>query len=171
MRCAANALFADGAAAVVAGPADSSDRSMHTDWQLVDSASTIVPETEPLMTGHIRDHGFQMGLSPQVPVIIERELRPWLTKWLARNELTIETIGCWAIHPGGPRILQARANALGLTEDQLRTSQDVLASYGNMSSPTVLFIVERLQRENLRPPCVLLAFGPGLTAEAALLLG
>jgi predicted naringenin-chalcone synthase len=166
----ANALFADGAAAVVAGSADASDRSMHSDWQLVDSASTIVPETEPLMTWHIRDHGFQMGLSPQVPVIIERELRTWLTEWLARHELSIETIGCWAIHPGGPRILQACANALGLTEDQLRTSQDVLASYGNMSSPTVLFIVERLQRDHFRPPCVLLAFGPGLTAEAALLL-
>lgn len=167
----ANALFADGAAALIAGPADASDFSKGFDWRLVDSASTIVAETEPCMSWNIRDHGFQMGLSPQVPVVIERELRPWLTAWLARHELTIETIGCWAIHPGGPRILQACASALGLADEQLRTSQEVLASYGNMSSPTVLFIVERLRRGNFRPPCVLLAFGPGLTAEAALLLG
>lgn len=170
----ANALFADGAAALIGRATSPIDRSMdssdHPAWQLVDTVSTIIPQTEPYMTWHIRDHGFQMGLSPQVPVVIERELRPWLERWLARHELTIETVGCWAIHPGGPRILQACATALGLSPDKLQTSQEVLASYGNMSSPTVLFIVEQLRRENHRPPCVMLAFGPGLTAEAALLL-
>jgi predicted naringenin-chalcone synthase len=174
----ANALFADGAAAVVGGDprtvqggAGSGDPHARPAWQLIASESVIIPDTEPFMTWHIRDHGFKMGLSPQVPVVIERELRPWLEKWLSRYDLTIDSVGCWAIHPGGPKILQACATALGLPEDRLQTSQNVLADYGNMSSPTVLFIVDRLRREQQRLPCVMLAFGPGLTAEAGLIVG
>ncbi len=165
----ANALFADGAAALVGRSGRVAGDGQDLGWQLVATGSTVIPETESLMSWQIRDHGFQMGLSPQVPVVIERELRPWVERWLVEHQLAIDQVGCWAIHPGGPRILQACATALGLTADQLQTSQDVLADYGNMSSPTVLFIVERLRRERRRPPCVMLAFGPGMTAEAALL--
>jgi predicted naringenin-chalcone synthase len=75
----------------------------------------------------------------------------------------------WAIHPGGPRILAACAEALELSDVALRPSQQVLADYGNMSSPTVLFILEQFRRQPDRLPCVVLAFGPGLTIEAALL--
>jgi prepilin-type processing-associated H-X9-DG protein len=165
----ANALFADGSAAVVGRSVAPSNGSSKA-WRLIATGSTIIPETESCMTWQIRDHGFQMGLSPQVPDVIEGKLRPWLECWLSEQQLSIDDVGCWAIHPGGPRILQACAKALDLTDEDLQTSQEVLADYGNMSSPTVLFIVDRLRRAGRRPPCVMLAFGPGLTAEVALLV-
>ena len=73
------------------------------------------------------------------------------------------------VHPGGAKILDYVQEALGLTEGDLRFSRDVLAEYGNMSSPTVFFILRRLAEQNAPRPCLMLAFGPGLVVEAALL--
>ena len=161
----ANALFSDGAAAV-AGIADRAGQSV---WQIVDQRSHLLRNTAELMSWRIGDHGFEMTLSPRVPDVIHGALRPWLTQWLAEHLLTIDDIRGWAIHPGGPRILTACADALGLDASCLEPSQEVLADYGNMSSPTVLFILERLRDSAESLPCVVLAFGPGLTIEAALL--
>lgn len=160
----ANALFSDGAAAAV-GAATGPD---HRDWRLVDQRSHILPNTADLMTWRIGDHGFEMTLSVQVPNVIRSAVRPWLTNWLAAHDLQIEDIRGWAVHPGGPLILSACADALGLDAERFRESHQILAEYGNMSSPTVLFILERLRRLPDRRPCVMLAFGPGLTIEAAL---
>jgi len=101
--------------------------------------------------------------------VIRERLRPWLASWLARHGLAIDDVGSWAIHPGGPRILQACQDALVLGSQRLAASREVLAECGNMSSPTVLFILDRLQAEQAPSPCVTLGFGPGLTIEAALL--
>lgn len=166
-RIVSNALFADGAAAIVMKARSISVDS--DDWKVISTASTIVPDTTELMSWRIRDHGFVMTLSARVPDIIRKELRPWLTRWLGQSGLSIEDIGSWAVHPGGPRILQATTEAAGLAASQLRVSRDVLSEYGNMSSPTVLFILQRLQQAHAARPCVMLAFGPGLTIEAALL--
>jgi predicted naringenin-chalcone synthase len=162
-----NALFADGAAAVVARRDEGSPGAPRRGWRLLASASAILPETLDAMSWHIRDHGFRMTLSAKVPQLIHDNLRPWLEKWLAGMGLSIGEIGQWAIHPGGPRILAACGQACGLDEGQLRPSYEVLGDYGNMSSPTILFILERLKPMAAR--CVALAFGPGLTVEAALL--
>ena len=162
----ANALFADGAAAIVGRPATAADSDA---WSLADNGSMILDDTEDLMSWQIGDHGFEMTLSTQVPDVIEERLRPWLAAWLDKNELSIEAIGSWAIHPGGPRIITSVAAALGLTAEAIAASQQVLAEFGNMSSPTVLFILQRLRMAQAARPCVALAFGPGLTVEAALL--
>ncbi len=111
-----------------------------------------------------------MTLSARVPELIQHELKPWLESWLEENGLTISTVGAWAIHPGGPRILGAFGDATGLDRPNLAASYQTLAEYGNMSSPTVLFILERLRRANALRPCVALGFGPGLAIEATLLL-
>jgi predicted naringenin-chalcone synthase len=161
----ANALFSDGAAAVV-GTADSFSEDA---WRIVDQRSCLLPHTSDLMSWRIGDHGFEMTLSPRVPEVIRTTLRPWLARWLAEHSIAVEDIRGWAIHPGGPRILTACADALDLAPAALEPSQEVLAEFGNMSSPTVLFIVERLRELAHRLPCVVLAFGPGLTIEAALL--
>jgi predicted naringenin-chalcone synthase len=121
------------------------------------------------MSWRIGNHGFEMTLSPRVPELICGHLRPWLERWLARHGLSIEAVGSWAVHPGGPRILSAVGEAAGLGRDALEASQQTLASYGNMSSPTVLFILDRLRRADAPRPCVALAFGPGLAVEAAIL--
>jgi prepilin-type processing-associated H-X9-DG protein len=163
----ANALFADGSAAVVCGHA--ADRGPSDDkprW--LSSGSMVVPNTEDLMSWNIGDHGFQMTLSPRVPDAIQSSLRSWLESWLAREGIDLADVAHWGIHPGGPRILQACLDALQLDPSAIQTSKDVLTEFGNMSSPTILFITERLIRNKTPGPCVLLAFGPGLTIEAAL---
>ena len=160
----ANALFSDGAAAVVGSAGESTGNA----WQLTLQRSLILESTQAMMSWRIGDHGFSMGLSPQVPDVIRDELRPWLEEWLRPRGLNIDQIPSWAIHPGGPRILDACSNALGLTNSALDVSRQVLADNGNMSSPTILFILDALRKRGALLPCVSLAFGPGLTIEAAL---
>jgi predicted naringenin-chalcone synthase len=160
----ANALFADGAgAAVIAadGPTEA--------WRVAASGSCLLPDSDDAITWRIGDAGFQMRLSARAPAVIAEGLRPWLTTWLAEHGLSIDAVGSWAIHPGGPRVLDAAATALGLQPERLSGSRQVLTDHGNMSSPTVLFILERLMREAAPRPCVVMAFGPGVTIEAALL--
>ena len=127
----------------------------------------------------IGDHGFEMSLSKQLPEIVGEHIKPWMEDWLARSGLAIDGVGSWAIHPGGPRILEAVAGALGLDARAMEDSYSILESHGNMSSPTILFILDRLlARGNGRGegrgvvlPCVCLGFGPGLAIEAMLVDG
>jgi predicted naringenin-chalcone synthase len=170
-RIVANALFADGAAALVAsseGPAAvmQSDSGLR---RLIASGSLLVPASAEAMSWAIEDHGFVMGLSPQVPDLIAEHLRPWLEGWLADYQLTLESIGSWAVHPGGPCILSAVTETLGLDPALIEHSRSVLRDCGNMSSPTLLFILERLRRSGAPGPCLAMAFGPGLCVEVALL--
>jgi predicted naringenin-chalcone synthase len=160
-----NALFADGAAAVVGMAEENQDADS---WRLVASGSTLMPETLDAMSWKIGDNGFEMTLSARVAALIAENLRAWLEVWLSRNGFRLEEIGSWAIHPGGPRILDAVEAALDLPKSATAESRDVLAQYGNMSSPTVLFILDRLQHRQAPRPCVSLAFGPGLAVELAL---
>jgi predicted naringenin-chalcone synthase len=159
----ATALFGDGAAAAVLSSSKSSSVKLSA------LGSGIVPDSQALMAWHVGDHGFEMTLSSQLPDLLRTSLRPWIENWLRENSLKIADIGSWAIHPGGPRIIDAAADALGLNSDQTAASRHVLSSYGNMSSPTVLFIVEELRANPDWMPCVVLAFGPGINIEAALL--
>ena len=162
-----NALFADGAAAAIL----SSQPSNSSPITLAATASKVFPGTEQEMSWKVGDFGFEMSLSPRVPEVISDSLRPWLIAWLATHDLTIDQIQGWAVHPGGPRILQACEEALELPCDAMDVSREILSSCGNMSSPTVLFILERFRQENRHLPWVSLAFGPGLVAEAALFTG
>lgn len=162
----ANSLFADGAAAAVGRAA--SHRS-DAPWSLTASGTVVLKDSEQWMGWLIGDHGFKMNLSPRIPDLIEEHLRPWLAGWLAEHQLSIDKIGSWAVHPGGPRILTAVAKGAGFDPLLLAPSQEVLAQFGNMSSPTILFILQRLRQVDAPRPCVLLGFGPGLTIEMALI--
>jgi alkylresorcinol/alkylpyrone synthase len=169
-RIVANSLFADGAAAVV-GRSDTSSPAKEQTFpsRLVGNHSFVIPETYEMMTWRIGDHGFQMTLSPEVPGIITRELPAALERFLSHHGLKRDDIRSWAIHPGGPRILSATAEAAGLTDEELNPSLSILQQRGNMSSPTVLFILSELRRRGAEAPCVMLGFGPGLNVELALL--
>jgi predicted naringenin-chalcone synthase len=162
----ANALFADGAAALVASVGEpSSPRQL----RLVASGSQVIEDSEDAMSWRIGDHGFVMTLSPRVPELICRSIRPYLEGWLARSGLDPARIGSWAVHPGGPRILSAFGEATGFDRDRLKVSYEILSECGNMSSPTVLFIIDRLRQLGAPRPIVALAFGPGLAVESVLL--
>ncbi len=167
-RVVANALFADGAGSVVC-----SSNPGGLGWRVLDTGSCLMFSGKEAMSWHIGDHGFEMTLDREVPNLIKRNLPDFLTGWLAPHGLTVEDIGGWAIHPGGPAILQSVQEALNLSKEHMTASHGVLNQHGNMSSPTVLFIVDQLRRKpNVqRPgaPMVMLAFGPGLAAEVALI--
>ncbi len=164
-RIVANALFADGAAAILG----KSECRSSDGWALAANGSTVLPESADKMSWRIHDHGFVMGLSPQVPALIEQNLGAWTQSWLLGHGMEVSQIPHWAIHPGGPKILQAAQVALGLSDSQLSHSRSVLQDYGNMSSPTVGFILDRLRQERAGQPCMMLGFGPGVSIEAALL--
>jgi len=162
----ANALFADGAAAIIGGAADTAPAGC---WQVEATGSCLLPDSADAMGWTVGDHGFEMTLSRQVPALIGEHLRPWMEQWLGSCGLALADIGSWVIHPGGPRIVEAAASSLHLPPAAVNDSQAVLGSCGNMSSPTIVFILQRLRSRQAPRPCVALAFGPGLVAEAALL--
>ncbi|QJW99826.1 type III polyketide synthase [Frigoriglobus tundricola] len=175
----ANAIFADGAAAVVGRGEPTSPAPLlsgrgagevgsSSPWTLTASASCLIPDSASDMAWTVGDHGFEMTLSRRVPNLIAARLRPWLESWLSDNGLSVADVKSWAVHPGGPKILSAVEESLGLGPAALAPSRAVFADYGNMSSPTVLFILRRLRESNAPRPCVALGFGPGLVAEAAL---
>lgn len=161
----ANALFADGAAAAVIGAA-SHQRDMP---RIAGTASRVLPDSAGDMSWRIGDHGFRMTLSARVPDLVRAGLGDWLVGWLATHGLGLADVRGWAVHPGGPKVLDAVAGALELPGEAMDASRAVLAEHGNMSSATVLFVLRRML-EQKTAPTVLLAFGPGLTAEAALVL-
>ncbi len=169
-KIVANSLFADGAAAVVGrGSVDRASTDVALPGGVVGNYSFVVPDTADMMTWKIGDHGFEMTLSPEVPGIITRYLPSALSEFLGRFDLTISDVRSWAVHPGGPRILAATAEAAGLSDAQIDPSVSIFQRCGNMSSPTVLFILEELRRRQMETPCVMLGFGPGLNVEMALL--
>lgn len=162
----ANALFADGSSAVVASGRSRGDRTL---WEVIASGSACLEDTLDEMTWRIGDHGFEMTLSPRVPGLIQKSLRPWLDLWLRDQGLSVADVAAWAVHPGGPRILESCAQVLGTSRHDHVESHEVLAAFGNMSSPTILFILDRVRRREMPRPCVAIGFGPGLSVEAALL--
>lgn len=165
----ANAIFGDGAAAVVGtGAAAPGPSGPGVDWTLAANGSYLLPDSADAMSWRIGDHGFRMTLSARVPDLIQAHLEGWLREWLALQGMTMEDVASWAIHPGGPRILTAVEGALGLNREASAVPRKVLAEYGNMSSATILFILQQMRREGASLPLVALAFGPGLVVEALL---
>ncbi len=161
-----NALFADGAAALVAMSAPSPQTAL---WEIQGTGSSLIPDTTDEMSWRIGDHGFEMRLTSQVPLSIKRALRPWIESWLDGVDSSPDAVQGWVIHPGGPKIIDAVEESLELTASQTAMSRGVLRELGNMSSPTILFILERMRKNRSPGPIVTLAFGPGLMVEAAFL--
>ena len=147
------------AAASASAPADA--------WQVAATGSCVLPDSAGDMGWIIGDHGFEMVLSKRVPKLISRHLRPWLEGWLGQNGTSVREVGSWAVHPGGPMILTAVEETLGLPRSATAVSHEILDKFGNMSSPTILFVLEGLRSQAPRP-CVAIGFGPGMAAEAVL---
>ncbi len=160
-----NALFGDGTALVELNQTEG-------EFELVSFASSYLANTLDKMHWLLRDTGFIMHLDSSVPALIEANLKTALEEFLQKQNLNISEIDYWAIHPGGLGILQAVQKSLNLPNNALEFSLSVLEEYGNMSSGTVFFVLNKIkQNNNLKKnnTIILLAFGPGLTIEMALL--
>jgi predicted naringenin-chalcone synthase len=129
--------------------------------------AVMIPETRGLITWKIRGLGFDMLLSGQVPAAIGRALESGVAEVLGGAR--VEEIALWGVHPGGRSVLDAVERGLGLRPEALGASREVLEQFGNMSSATVMFVLERLMRtaETGQRGCAM-SFGPGLTAETML---
>lgn len=162
----AHALFSDAAAAVAVVP------DATAGLEVVDFVARTDVARSALMTWDVTDLGFRMGLSPQVPDVLAVHVADVVGELLARNGLTVEGVGGWAVHPGGPRIVDVVAERLGLPDEHVATSREVLRTNGNCSSATVLLILDRMLSDGVvgaSDHVVAMAFGPGLTLYAALL--
>lgn len=166
----ANSIFADGAGAVVGVGPGHPRGGRQGAWAVARQWSRLVPDSTGEMGWTIGDHGFEMNLSARVPSVISRTIREFVDAALAECGLDADAVGGWAVHPGGPRVLTSVQESLALPPTALAASQRVLADHGNMSSATMLFILEQLLEEPAASPCVAMAFGPGLTVELALLI-
>jgi predicted naringenin-chalcone synthase len=163
-----HALFSDAAAAVVVTPGD----QHRAGYAVREVAAVTDTSTSDHMTWEVTDLGFRMGLSPQVPSVLAKHVRGLVDSVLERHGRVIADVDGWAVHPGGPKILDVVQDKLGLDDDALAESRAVLAENGNCSSPTVLLALERLRRRPVPPErIVMLAFGPGLTLYVTLLEG
>jgi alpha-pyrone synthase len=163
-----NAIFSDGAAAVVLSAiSDTAGQLVYTD-----SASLVTEDSLDAMTWDVGDTGFLMQLSPQVPHLIKQNLPAYLDHFLGRHHLTQASLDFWAVHPGGRQILDQVQAGLALPKDTLEASYEVLRRHGNMSSPTILFILKQLMDKPLPNTStrtgIALGFGPGLSIEGAL---
>lgn len=168
----ANTLFADGAGAAVVSsraPAGGAGSRAAHDLEIAATHSILLPDSLGEMGWTIGADGFRMSLSARVPDVLAREVGGWVRSSLARHALDTADIGGWAIHPGGPRVIDAVSAALALDTEAGAASRGVLRDQGNMSSATLLFILERMLAGGVRPPFVGLAFGPGLVGELVLL--
>jgi alkylresorcinol/alkylpyrone synthase len=163
----ATALFSDGAAAaILAGAARRANGP-----EIVSTQSVFYPQTEHVMGWDISERGFSIVLSRELPDLIKRRLGADLDGFLARHELTRAAIGSWVVHPGGPKIIDAVEESLGLTHGELNVTRECLAEVGNFSSGSVLRVLEEVMAHHRPPPMtpgLIMAMGPGFCAELIL---
>lgn len=168
-------LFGDGAAAVVVSGAehDGASRSSHLRGpEIVATRSTFYPETEYVMGWDISEKGFRIVLSRDVPEVVLQNLGKDVDAFLFDHGLTRNDIGSWVIHTGGPKVLEATEAALDLPPNALAASWDCLRRTGNLSSASVLFVLEEVMNNRRPEPGtwgILAAMGPGFCSELLLL--
>ncbi len=161
-------LFADGAARldVTAQPGPDSQ------FALLDHAEVLVPDTLDQMTWRPGGVAFQMTLSRDVPNHIRANVAETVERFLAQSGLAVDDVDLFAVHPGGPRVIESTAEALGLDDDRVRHSHEVFRERGNMSSTTLPHIWDRIAEDEAVETGALVcsvAFGPGLTVAVNLL--
>lgn len=165
----ANALFADGSAALLMQSSPVVGFNLHP----ISFFADLAPEGASDMAWMIGDLGFEMRLSSYVPEIIRRGIHQLIQRLFQQIDSSISEIDFFAIHPGGKKILETIEQELQITHLQNESAYHVLKHFGNMSSPTVLFVLqqvfERLKEKDDHKKILSVAFGPGLTLESMIL--
>lgn len=169
----ANLLFADGAAAAVIVADDYARSKNWKGFQIHSFYSSLIFKGKADMAWHLTSSGFLMRLSAYIPMLIEQDFEKFYNDALLHGKAQINEIGSWAIHPGGRKILEVVSTSLKMENNELAQSYQVLNDYGNMSSPTILFVLklmlENKQIDTKKPYAFGAAFGPGLTLESFIL--
>jgi alkylresorcinol/alkylpyrone synthase len=164
----ATGLFGDGAVAVlVAG-----DQVKLSGPKILGSACSFYPDTEDVMGWKISEKGFQVVLSPDVPTVVRANLGRDVDAFLAQHKMTRDQIHSWIMHPGGPKVLEAVADALELHNGELELSWEALRRVGNLSSASVLVVLDAMMTHRRPKPgsrSILAAMGPGFCSEMLLL--
>jgi alkylresorcinol/alkylpyrone synthase len=166
----AAALFGDGAAAVVLrsdAPPVGGNTARRA--RIVAAGEHCWRNTEHIMGWDIKADGFGVVLSPQLPGLMHQELRPALEAFLQRYGFDLESFDGFLLHPGGRKVLETAESVLGIDRARLAHSWAVLRDYGNMSSVTAMFVLQRALQAGDRGPHLLAAFGPGFSAYFAAL--
>jgi prepilin-type processing-associated H-X9-DG protein len=165
----ANALFADGSAALLI----EANPQHGINLKLENFFCDLATNGENEMAWQIGDHGFEMKLSTYVPTIIQAGIKQLTESLLKQTSVSFADLSFFAIHPGGKRILEAIEKELGITKEQNKFAYDVLKNFGNMSSPTVLFVLNEIYKtlssQDNNKRIMSFAFGPGLTLESMIL--
>jgi len=169
----ASGLFGDGAAAVLM-VGDDHPLAEPGLPRVIDSLSQFFPQTEHIMGWAVTNSGFKVLLSADIAELAQSEVRPSLEAFLGRHDLTIADIDHWLVHPGGPKVIEALENGLGLPDEALALSRESLAEAGNISSASVLLILDKTMKRVLHggkpgERGVLMAMGPAFSAELVLL--
>jgi predicted naringenin-chalcone synthase len=157
-------LFGDGSAAVLV----TANEKENGGFRLHGFYAEVIPKGKQDMSWALSSTGFTMVLRSYVPGLIEEDFKNLVEKALKKNNISPDAISDWCIHPGGRKILEAIEKSLSLPQEKLAASYEVLNDYGNMSSPTILFVLDKFLRsfESGRQHMVFgAAFGPGLTME------
>ena len=158
-------LFSDGSAAALIVRDEHAAKGIHIEGFYAE----IVAKGRAVMSWQLSSTGFQMGLTSYVPDLIEEDFSKLVRRALEKQGISRDAINHWCIHPGGKKILDAIYKSLHFTNGHLDTSYQVLKEYGNMSSATILFVLQRMMAEfDYSAPNVVFgaAFGPGLTMES-----
>jgi alkylresorcinol/alkylpyrone synthase len=166
-----SALFADGAAAVVAVGERRAEKIGACGPDVIDSRSHLYPDSLRTMGWDVGASGLELVLSADLPDVIERYLRDDVTEFLGTHDLTIDQIGGWVSHPGGPKIIEAIVSSLDLPDDALELTWRSLAEVGNISSSSVLHVLRDTiaKRPPSGSPGLMMAMGPGFCSELLLL--
>ncbi len=161
---ASGLLFGDGSAAALITPDDTAAMGIH----ITDFYSEVLPKGKKDMAWELSSSGFLMTLSGYIPDLIEEEFEELAGRALQKTKLSKDSVTHWCIHPGGKKVLEAIHKSLHLTNGELDKSYEILKEYGNMSSATIFFVLDKIMHTlNYKKPNTILgaAFGPGLTME------
>jgi alkylresorcinol/alkylpyrone synthase len=159
------ALFGDGAAAVLLQNTSGDHRKRNSrSPQIRAIGEWCWADTERIMGWDMKDDGFGIVLSPELPSLLEAQLAPVISRFLDRNDMKIGNIKGFLVHPGGAKVLVTIEQVLGISQTMLAHSWEILRQYGNMSSATALFVLERALKAGASGPHLLAAFGPGFSA-------
>lgn len=159
----ATALFGDGAAAAVVTSGE------HSLARITGSAEKLFPDTLRIMGWDVEDPGLAVVFDRAIPPFIEENLARTIDEMCASMGIRREEIDRLCSHPGGVKVIDAIENALHLNQGELNLEREVLRDYGNMSAPTVMFVLERLLERGLPDKVLMTAFGPGFTCAGLLL--